>query len=97
MITKLKLSFKSCLLFQILSSVAAFSIVIQVGINMAYSGVLIPQLANDANIKDFTKDQASWIGKSSVLFLERFHPSSGACLSYLFQTFLFSNCTSLVN
>uniref|UniRef100_T1HDK1 Major facilitator superfamily (MFS) profile domain-containing protein n=1 Tax=Rhodnius prolixus TaxID=13249 RepID=T1HDK1_RHOPR len=53
---------------QILSSVAAFSIVIQVGINMAYSGVLIPQLANDANIKDFTKDQASWIASLVVIF-----------------------------
>lgn len=33
---------------------------------MGYSGVLIPQLADDPNIEEFTKHQASWIGKNSV-------------------------------
>lgn len=34
---------------------------------MAYSGVLIPQLAEDPDIKEFTKKQASWIGKNVIL------------------------------
>uniref|UniRef100_T1HDU5 MFS domain-containing protein n=1 Tax=Rhodnius prolixus TaxID=13249 RepID=T1HDU5_RHOPR len=52
---------------QILSSVISLSTVIQVGINMAYSGVLIPQLAEDPNIKEFTKAQASWIASLVVI------------------------------
>ncbi|KAF6210241.1 hypothetical protein GE061_013345 [Apolygus lucorum] len=46
---------------QILASCIALSSVPQAGINLAFSGVLIPQLAKDATIQGFTKESASWV------------------------------------
>jgi hypothetical protein len=40
----------------------AHSIVIQAGVSMAYSAVLLPQLAEPESIPTVTKDQSSWIG-----------------------------------
>uniref|UniRef100_A0A0A9Y8B7 Facilitated trehalose transporter Tret1 n=1 Tax=Lygus hesperus TaxID=30085 RepID=A0A0A9Y8B7_LYGHE len=46
---------------QILASCIALSSVPQAGINLAFSGVLIPQLAKDETIHGFTKESASWV------------------------------------
>ncbi|XP_014260351.1 facilitated trehalose transporter Tret1-like isoform X2 [Cimex lectularius] len=46
---------------QIVSSIIALSSVIQPGINMAFSGILIPQLEKDSKINNFSKEEASWI------------------------------------
>ncbi|XP_073979017.1 facilitated trehalose transporter Tret1-like isoform X2 [Rhodnius prolixus] len=52
---------------QILASAISLSIFIQVGVHMGYSGVLIPQLADDPNIEEFTKHQASWIASLVII------------------------------
>jgi hypothetical protein len=48
--------------FQVLASCVAHSIVIQAGVGMAYSAVLLPQLAEPESIPTVTKVQSSWIG-----------------------------------
>ncbi|XP_023707918.1 sugar transporter ERD6-like 7 isoform X2 [Cryptotermes secundus] len=53
-------------LCEVLASCVAHSIVVQAGVSMAYSAVLLPQLADPDSIPTATKDQSSWIGLSTV-------------------------------
>lgn len=53
---------------QVFASLVSLSSAIQAGINLAFSGVLIPQLSADTNLKDnFTKVEASWIASLVVI------------------------------
>lgn len=54
---------------QVLVSSISLSSVIQAGINLAFSGILLPQLAADPNIEHFTKDEASWIASLAAFSL----------------------------
>ncbi|XP_014292450.1 facilitated trehalose transporter Tret1 [Halyomorpha halys] len=54
---------------QVLVSCISLSSVIQAGINLAFSGILLPQLADDPNIEHFTKAEASWIASLSAFSL----------------------------
>ncbi|XP_069683871.1 facilitated trehalose transporter Tret1-like [Periplaneta americana] len=46
---------------QVAASCVAHSIVIQAGVSMAYSAVLLPQLEEPGSVPTATKDQSSWI------------------------------------
>lgn len=54
---------------QIIASCVACLIVIQAGINMSYSAILLPQLnENDSQIK-ITQSEATWIGKYENIYI----------------------------
>ncbi|KAK9884195.1 hypothetical protein WA026_005149 [Henosepilachna vigintioctopunctata] len=61
------ISLKNCRR-QILASCVAFCIVIQVGANMSYSAILLPQLS-DENQFNITRSQASWIASLVAIAL----------------------------
>lgn len=50
---------------QILASLCSYAMVIQAGINLAYSAVLLPQLNSKSSDLVINSDQASWIGKQN--------------------------------
>lgn len=53
-------------MFQILASVLANGIVIQAGINMSFSAILLPQLAEGGDMQ-ISKSEGSWIGTYAIL------------------------------
>lgn len=83
-------------LLQVLVSCISLSSVIQAGINLAFSGILLPQLAADPNIEHFTKDEASWIGNIRYFVRFKCDEGQGYWLSYnltiyeLFDSSLFN-------
>lgn len=54
-------------LWQIIASCLAHSLVIQAGINMSYSAILLPQLIETDSEIHISKSEASWIGKITKL------------------------------
>lgn len=60
----------SSLLFsQIIASCAAYLIVIQAGINLSYSAILLPQLNETTSIIQINKSQATWIASLVAICL----------------------------
>lgn len=55
---------------QIIASCSAYAIVIQGGANLAFSAVLLPQLAADDSDLYVNTDEASWIGTFCAPFLD---------------------------
>lgn len=51
---------------QILASFCSYAMVIQAGINLAYSAVLLPQLNSESSDLIINSNQASWIGKQNT-------------------------------
>lgn len=51
-------------MFQILAGCIAYTLVIQVGINLAFSAILLPQVMDPDSSLKADKDEATWIGNS---------------------------------
>jgi hypothetical protein len=58
---------------QVLAGCVAQSIVIQAGVSMAFSAVLLPQLMQNDSVFTATTDQQSWIGMSHLILFSDFN------------------------
>lgn len=54
---------------QIIASCISFTVVIQVGISLSFTSVLLPQLDEKTSDIQISKDQRSWIGIVFLMFL----------------------------
>lgn len=54
------------MLLQIAACCIVHSLVIQVGVNMSFSAILLPQLEEEKSTIHISKAQGSWIGKDNV-------------------------------
>lgn len=73
---------------QIFASLSSYAIVIQAGVNLAYSAILLPQLSDDNSDIHITTNEASWIGKQSfnvflVCFIDLFITISSKLSNYI--------------
>jgi hypothetical protein len=58
---------------QVIAGCVAHSIVIQAGVSMAFSAVLLPQLMDNDSVLTATTDQLSWIGTSHLILFSAFN------------------------
>jgi hypothetical protein len=58
---------------QVIASCVSQSIVIQAGVSMAFSAVLLPQLMQNDSVLTATTDQQSWIGTSHFILFSAFN------------------------
>jgi len=58
---------------QVIAGCVAQSIVIQAGVSMAFSAVLLPQLMQNDSFLTATTDQLTWIGTSHLILFSAFN------------------------
>jgi len=58
---------------QVIAGCVAQSIVIQAGVSMAFSAVLLPQLMQNDSFLTATTDQLTWIGMSHLILFSAFN------------------------
>jgi hypothetical protein len=58
---------------QVIAGCVSQSIVIQAGVSMAFSAVLLPQLMQNDSFLTPTTDQLTWIGTSDFILFSAFN------------------------